>query len=95
MFFENEFHSVHEQLCEEDRKPKVLQLLLDYVLKKDLMVTILAWAETKNSGKFQQLQLMTPCMGKAGRGKEPMSNDIQILIDSDTFIGWMLEKDAH
>lgn len=30
-----------------------------------------------------------------GRGKEPMSDGVQALTDSDAFIGWMIEADTH
>jgi predicted nucleic acid-binding protein len=30
-----------------------------------------------------------------GRGREQMNNGVQVLIDSDAFIGWMIEADTH
>lgn len=34
-------------------------------------------------------------MGKMGRGKVMENSNIEVLVDSDAFVGAMLEKDAH
>ncbi len=34
-------------------------------------------------------------MVNRGRGKARMTNGFQVFVDSDAFVGWMVEKDAH
>lgn len=55
-FLENDFRPVHEQLRDTDRKPQILNLLLDHAVRCNLMVSVLAWAEGQNAEKYQQYQ---------------------------------------
>jgi hypothetical protein len=58
-FFEADFRPIHEQLRDEDRKAKILQLLLDHAHRKNLLDKVLAWAKVENPAKYNQYQPYT------------------------------------
>lgn len=55
-FLKDEFRPVHDQLREEDRKAEILNRLLEFADKKNLIERVLTWAKAENLEKYQQYQ---------------------------------------